>query len=73
MNSGNSFGQNSFEDSQVRSGTAKALETTEILAIGGSALKKYLGGHLSELTYYNIMKWALQRNTIFNWMSEMQL
>ena len=66
---GESFGENSFEENQVRSGTARAAETTDLLAIGGSSMKKYLGGQLRELTFYNIIKWSLQRNTLFNWMS----
>ena len=70
---GESFGENSFEENQTRSGTARAAETTDLLAIGGSSMKKYLGGQLRDLSFYNIIKWSLQRNELFNWMSEIDL
>lgn len=73
MSTGDSFGENSFESYQVRSGTAKAIENTDILGIGGYSLKKYLGTQLRDLTFYNIMKWSLQRHNLFSWMSEIEI
>ena len=45
----------------------------ELLAIGGTCLKKYLGEQLRDLSFYNIIKWSLQRSQVFNWMSDYEL
>lgn len=46
MSSGESFGENAFEEKQVRSGAAIALEKSLLLSIGRDNLRRCLGYQL---------------------------
>lgn len=46
MEAGQSFGENSFQEGAIRSGTARALEKVTALSIGRESLKKCIGGFL---------------------------
>ena len=43
-----------------------------LLSLGRKALKKCLGNHLEDLLFYNILKWALNRDKLFQLVSPLQ-
>ena len=73
MKAGESFGENAFEDNQVRGGTAVAVENSSLLSIGRELMRKCLGRKLKDISFYNILKWSLSRDEILNKASPFQL
>lgn len=69
---GESFGEQSFSENQVRTGTAISKGVTHCLSIGRDVVKNILGDRISNITNYNITKWALKRSKILSKLSNIE-
>lgn len=72
MEEGESFGENSFQIGSIRSGTARAINQVSVLSIGRESLKKCIGGFLEEMSFINIMKWAIARHPVLERLNDLQ-
>lgn len=60
------FGEGCLLGDEYRSGTACAIEDTEVLSISKNALLYELKIETNNIIFYCICKWSLKRSTIFN-------
>jgi hypothetical protein len=60
-------------ENQVRTGNACAKGTTHCLSIGRDVVKNILGDRISNITNYNITKWALKRSKVLSKLSNIEL
>ena len=70
---GESFGEQSFQEGQVRGGTAIARGQTVCLSIGRDFIKTILGDRINNISNYNVTKWALKRSQILSKLSSVQI
>lgn len=70
---GESFGEQSFQEGQVRGGTAVAKGQTVCLSIGRDFIKTVLGDLIHNISNYNVAKWALKRSKILCKLSSVQV
>lgn len=73
LETGESFGEQCFQEGQVRGGTAVSRGQTICLSIGRDLIKKILGDRINNITGYNIAKWALKRSKILSRLSNVQI